>query len=185
MRILQALALFIITFSLHAQDQQWYPLHVLPYDNETGKLEASNVEVIKGVDKNTLFNRATKWFAETYVDSRSVLELSDRQAGLLLGDGFMQFDLRDYGSYISTVYRVKHNFKVEIKDHKVKLTLKVISFESESHTFIPSDWFNPKLLFRNNGKVREPYGKYREATLHEMRLTYFGLLKALRTQDDW
>ena len=49
------------------------------------------IEFDSEIDKSTLFNRTRLWLAEAFVDSKEVIELEDKEAGLLVGNGGMEY----------------------------------------------------------------------------------------------
>ena len=82
--------------------------------------DASLVEVIElsGVSKDEIFVRANSWMVDTFVKADSVVEYSDKQAGLIKGKYVT--DTTD-GAYLM---RVKSVITVEVKDGKARISLR-------------------------------------------------------------
>ena len=75
---------------------------------------------IPGVDANTIFDKTEMWFARTFVDSRSVLEVKNR-------DGKMMYGNIIYQSVESTV-------EIYVKDGVIKLqfsNMNVVNLQRE------------------------------------------------------
>ncbi|HNW89863.1 MAG TPA: DUF4468 domain-containing protein [Bacteroidales bacterium] len=49
--------------------------------------DRTEVVTIDSISKNALYSAAQSWFAESFKDSKNVLEISDKEAGKLFGKG--------------------------------------------------------------------------------------------------
>ena len=80
------LSLVILLSTLtFAQDEEML-FDVLPMNE--GRVTYSEVVAVEGIDKDKLFARASKWFAEAYKSAEDVIQFSDKEAGEIMGRGF-------------------------------------------------------------------------------------------------
>lgn len=99
--------------------------------NDAGRIEYQEVVELPGKTKDKLFTQARLWFAETFQDSKAVLEVDDREGGILVGTGWADTDIS--AKFWSTI-------KIEVKDGKYRYTIN--NFQTEAH---PSQHFpNPQ-----------------------------------------
>jgi len=77
------------------------------------------IEVTGG--KDTLFPKALQWLAQTYNDSKEVIEYEDEAVGKIIGRGSTQVMWRPGGRSMSTMI-ILYSIVIEIKDNKVRVT---------------------------------------------------------------
>ena len=86
---------------------------------DTALTYSNIVQVDSGLKANELYNRALTWIAENYKDSKSVLEVQDKEAGELIGKGALQYKGTYYlGSSIGGW--VNYELKILVKDGRYK-----------------------------------------------------------------
>lgn len=86
--------------------------------NNTPLVEYQEViEFDSELDKSTLFNRTRLWLAEAFVDSKEVIELEDKEAGLLVGNGGME-----YTYPLTPPMPGRFSLRIDIKDGKLRTT---------------------------------------------------------------
>ncbi len=115
-------------------EQPILPLWVQP-DNphgERGPLSWQRVVEVPG-SPDDLYTRARLWFAESFVDSDSVLEIEDKGERLLLGKGRVQFAntavLLGSGGLDGFV---RFTIRVETKDQRYRVTISNLVHEPSS-----------------------------------------------------
>lgn len=125
------LLVFVITFCNSCWGQKEAPL--LPIDSITGKITFMEVVYVdSSFKKNELFNTAMNWFARTYISSKEVIQLQDKEQGVIIGKGiipvyyqYMGINTQDgYMNYTISVYVKDGRYKYEITDffHEPHLT---------------------------------------------------------------
>lgn len=101
-----------------------------PYQyNDAGEVEYSEVIEISGASKNQLYNAARLWFSDAYSDSKEVLELDDREAGVLIGTGWGEVYTKVMGMAYSS--KMWSTVKIQVKDGRYKYSVSNIEIESE------------------------------------------------------
>lgn len=101
--------------------EEWWLIELPKNDNN--EVEIVSVIQVPGVDKNELYNRAKLWFVNTFKDARSVLELDDREGGILQGTGYYSMNSR-IGKLWSTT-------QIEIKEGRFRYTLKNLEIRTD------------------------------------------------------
>lgn len=82
-------------------------------------LEYSAVHQINGLSKDELFTKTQSWFAVTFVDSKSVLELQDKENGRIIGKGMTEF----YNAGIAQI-PTRFTMIIDFKDNKIRTQYK-------------------------------------------------------------
>ena len=80
------------------------------------------------LDQDKVFNFAIDWFAESFVDSKEVLELKDRERGKIIGKGVIPqcFSVGPPSAGFS-MFRCRVTIIIEIKENRVRTTYKDIT----------------------------------------------------------
>lgn len=79
----------------------------------------SDVVQVDSVRKDDLFIQAQKWFSEIYRDSKSVLQITDKEAGVLTGKANFYYE----GPYVGSALMnsvVTYTISVYVKDGRYK-----------------------------------------------------------------
>ncbi len=113
------LILALVTASNYVKGQDI----VLPSDS-TGKTIYTEVVPVDSTSKNELYLRAKEWFARSYNSSKSVIQIDDKEAGVISGKAFTKVFVTMMGvtkhagniHYSVTVYFKNNRYKYEIKD---------------------------------------------------------------------
>ncbi|MDO7885316.1 DUF4468 domain-containing protein [Hymenobacter cheonanensis] len=103
----------------YAAQAQTTPAGPLPVSAETHHITYTGVVEVPGATKDELYTRATEWFAKTYNNANSVLQMQDRAAGQLVGKPVLATTVRSLGSnYPAGI--VKYTISLYLKDGKYK-----------------------------------------------------------------
>jgi len=95
------------------------------FPEESGSIIYSGVVTVDSVKKDELYVRAKKWFVDTYNSAKNVLQMEDKEAGIIVGKGL--FDI-PYSLFIgSSIVSVSHTIKIYTKDGKYKYEVTDIS----------------------------------------------------------
>lgn len=84
--------------------------------NENGIIELTSVFDAPEKSKNDLYILLKSWIAEKYVSANKVIQVDDKEAGLIIVKGIFQYD-----DWIT--YSQHHMLKFQIKDNKFRVTL--------------------------------------------------------------
>ncbi|MGM0429758.1 MAG: DUF4468 domain-containing protein [Pseudomonadota bacterium] len=87
------------------------------------------------IDKSTLFNRTRLWLAESFVDSKEVIELEDKEAGLLVGNGGME-----YTYPLVPAMPGRFSLRIDIKDGKLRTTYNNFKIYHSGSQFSSGGW---------------------------------------------
>ena len=83
--------------------------------------ESMNIQrVIELQDQNkeALFTKSMEWFSTSFKSSKSVIDYSDIETGIIMGNGSM-----NYGGILTSTYEVLFSIKVDVKDNRSRITL--------------------------------------------------------------
>ena len=79
---------------------------------------------LQGMTKDVIFDRTLAWMAETFVSSKNVIELKDKENGKIIGKG-ATFFTRDPLKIVRNPCR--YTMIIDIKDNKIRITYKNLS----------------------------------------------------------
>ena len=94
-------------------------------------LDANNAftftEVLQapGMDANKIYDELQMWFTSTFVDSKSVIQTSERERGLIIARGFISGTGSSVGAFTSVGISITPTIKVQIKDERIRVTYSV------------------------------------------------------------
>ncbi len=72
------------------------------------------------LNKNEIFDRSLEWVAQTFNDSKAVIELKDKETGKIIGKGISSFIVNS--GLASVPIPCKFTLKLEAKDNKYRAT---------------------------------------------------------------
>lgn len=84
-----------------------------------------------GKTKDQLYVILNYWFTSTFNDANSVIQLNDKEAGCIIGKGYMAKVASHMGG--SNIYNVNLSpiIKVDIKDSKIRVTYTIQSYDAD------------------------------------------------------
>jgi hypothetical protein len=104
-----ALSLLVSTTSILAQPRE--------------ALGREEVVELSGVTSGELFLRARSWFADSFVDSKNVLEIADKEAGMLVGKGTSRYEPNVLGGSTGLRGHIRFVVKVLVKEGRYKYSI--------------------------------------------------------------
>lgn len=93
------------------------------------------IEFDSELDKSTLFNRTRLWLAEAFVDSKDVIELVDKDAGLLVGNGGMKYTFP-----LVPDMPGRFSLRIDIKDGKIRTTYSNFKLYTSGSQYSSGGW---------------------------------------------
>lgn len=94
--------------------------------NGTSKSEPlsfAEVVAVKDASTSELYTRAKLWFSTAFVDSKNVLEVQDKEAGVLAGKGSFSYEPNIFMSSSLIRGRVTFSISIIFKDGRYKYSL--------------------------------------------------------------
>ena len=96
-------------------------------DGEVMYTEVINVD--SAISKTELFNRAKVWFSTEYKSGKDVIQVEDKDAGMIVGKGIFKAPL-NFGFLVGTkIVNVSHTVKLLFKDGKYRYEITGLSGE--------------------------------------------------------
>lgn len=75
------------------------------------------------VGKNKIFETINEWFASTYTSANDVIQMADKEGGIIVGNGSMQVNFDRSVSYRCYDGYLKYKIMVYVKDNRYKIVL--------------------------------------------------------------
>lgn len=147
--VLTSLSVVIILSSsnLYCQDDDLYPKsinsinleEVLDYSflrNSQGQIEFTEIVEVPDLMKDEIYTRVRIWFSENFQSAEHVLDLDDRNSGVLIGTGYSDVYRELLGTRIAQKFY--YRIKVEIKDEKYRYSISNHYFENYATIHVPT-----------------------------------------------
>lgn len=74
------------------------------------------------VGKATIFASINDWFASSYNSAKDVIQMADKDAGIIIGNGSIEYNPKNLMLSCYTGY-IKYTIKVYVKDNRYKVVL--------------------------------------------------------------
>lgn len=134
--------IFLLSQTTYSQEKLY---DILPLEN--GNVIYTEVLKVKNIDKEELYNKAKKWIVLTYKSANNVIQLDDKEEGVIIGKGY--FDI----NYYSRNPKIEHTIQIETKNERFKYTISnFIYSDKQGSTFaietFPKRWAGEKKLYR-------------------------------------
>ena len=163
----------------------------LPVDPATNQIAYSEVVDVPGVSKADLYVRAGTWFSRTFRSAKSVLELQDKEAGKLIGNGSIPVTIKvpivgatDAGSVAATI-------TIQCKDGKYKYSFENLThsrpFGANTQQWVdggPLEQEKPKVGMMMRPSKRE-WSSIKESVDKDIKGMIDGLKKNMAKSDDF
>jgi hypothetical protein len=167
------LLIFVIFLGNSCWGQKEAPL--LPIDSVTGKI--TYMEIV-GVDSslktNELFNNAREWFAKTYISSNEVIQLEDKEQGVIIGKGIIPVYYKYMGNNTQDGY-MNYTISVYLKDGRYKYEL--TDFSHEPHLIGGNNYGSAEEMLNTN---KVGYQKILNNMLNQMNIKVNEVIKSLK-----
>ena len=167
--------LWILTFTAHAQEL----------------LEVDTVIPLPGVPKETAFMKASEWIASKYNSANDVVQLSDKESGIIICKGMFPHEYGKSMTYGNLWGNIYYTLITKFKDGKIRITLKDFVHETQ----LPNNMISVSLGPVNKGD-HPKWGKKKRVKMYwnDLKLscnTYsFNIIDGLHAfitnpGDDW
>jgi len=90
--------------------------------NAQENLKFEKVIQTDSISKSQLFVTINDWFASTYNSANDVIQMSDKEAGIIIGKGSIPYSKKGFAYQCYSGY-IKYTIKVYIKDNRFKVVL--------------------------------------------------------------
>lgn len=91
------------------------------------------VQVDSTITKTELFNRAKAWFVTEYKSANDVIQMEDKEAGVIMGKGFAEADYK--ANFMAVNYaNIYHTVKVYVKDGRYKYEITDLTGKFKAET---------------------------------------------------
>jgi len=146
-------------------------LIVLTSLNLSAQETLSFEKVIKtdSVGKKIIFATINDWFATTYNSSNDVIQMNDKDAGILIGKGLFEYNSNRHPFFSQYEYdgNIKYTIKIYVKDNRYKVVL--TDFEHLGDLTRPSYSFSIITTAEDSG-YKGPYQKFHNENWRDIKL---------------
>lgn len=104
-------------------------INVFPKD-ESGKIHVTKIKELPKTLQSDNYDKALLFFVNSFRSSNDVIEIKDKENGLIAGKGYHSFNVRS-GKYDFTI-NADFTIKVSVKDNKYMLEIYNIKFNKDT-----------------------------------------------------
>lgn len=98
--------------------------------DENGNISIVNVIECPGMSKDQIYIQANSWFVNTFNSGKSVIQLNDKDMGVILAKGNLPNIAQQIGFAISYNISADVIFRIDIKDAKARLIMTIQNYDS-------------------------------------------------------
>jgi hypothetical protein len=161
----------------------------MPIDPTTNLITYSEVIETPDVSKNELYLRANTWFTRTFKSAKAVLELQDKEAGKLIGNGQLPIFIKVPIVGITDAGTVSATITIMCKDGKYKYAVDNLRHE-RPYGANSQMWVNGGSLEQEKPKVgmigrpsKREWNDIKEGTDLDIKKLVTGLKSAMAKAD--
>ena len=180
--ILMLCLVLMMGINVNAQDVPWYaPIEL----NEDGMVELVVNYEIPGKSQAELYAATKVWFSERFANSKNVIEVDEKEAGIVSGNGNTSFVAIVGANGLSESETLHFTFKCQMKDGKYRLTIN--NFETYHEITGRS---SIKHIFLNNEiskseSLKDYQNRVKKAVLEVYNTIETTLSKKINEKDDF
>lgn len=155
----------------------------LPIDKETGKITYSGVVTVENADASQLFSRAQAYFVNTFVDSKSVIQMKDESSKTIIGKGNISMPER-----LWKTGWVNFTLTIQAKDGRYRYVVTDFSHDNSLSSSIGGALENEKPACGTFNMMMKHWNLYKEHTNSRVTLLIASLKKAMdvpSSKTDW
>jgi len=133
-----------------------------------GKVFYEEIDTLPNSLKADLYNRSRIWFVNTFNSAKAVLQMDDKEAGIVMGKGATGLDI---GNFISGTIKsyINYTINITVKDNKCRMQvfdIYVSDLNNNSYTpeyCLKYPKMNKKKLERIDNSVKDLIASYKAA----------------------
>jgi Domain of unknown function (DUF4468) with TBP-like fold len=163
----------------------------LPVDDK-GEVDFTEVVHVDSANKDKLYRIARAWFANTFTSANKVLEMDDKDAGMLIGKAYQDVYYKDL---IANKSKLWYTIKVYLKDNRYRYEITDMFIEDYPGRYninppkIPIETIVIKKLHKPNGELEKLAQQFKDETIrvgnslsNELKEA---ITKSSKSSDDW
>lgn len=189
---MRQIILFIIIFSYY----QSYSQLISEFSrDEKGDMLFTEIVTVDSSSKDELYLNASSFFANQFKSANHVIQLQDKQAGVLIGKGTGKI-YNDEDAVMTTVYNFNFTMRITVKDNRYKYEIYGISFFTQPALpyypngvqFSQHDMFDSTVYYKSNGKPKPRFEKSKNALIKSINDIVNSLnreMKVATKRDEW
>lgn len=123
--------------------------------DENGFVTYQRVIDFDGMSKLILFSKIENYFARFYKDANSVIQVSNKETGTIIGKGIYE-NIHTGSSMIYILVSVYHTLQVDCKDNKIRVSLSLTEYKQERRGGGSRSYFNYPIYDRYPISTKDP-----------------------------
>lgn len=128
--------------------------------DENNHIYYSEVIQVEGASQNDLYVRSKQFFAEAFKSANHVIQMDEKDAGIIMGKGSAKVYISNFGATSSFV--VNFSIKLQSKDGRFKYELYDFSHDGVGPL---EQWFYKSNYYKKNGNPKKIQEQVKTQTL--------------------
>jgi hypothetical protein len=158
-----------------------------PYGDDGG-IEFTQVVKIDSVSQNELYLRSKKAFSDLFKDSKAVLELDDKEMGIITGTGNVTVNGVTLG-FLATAFSATMWFdlSIEVKDGRYRITVKNIERDVPASQYSKGGRFAIEPGYRDYPDLNPDQKQFKEDLLRKIDNVFLSVIQLMsqKSKKDW
>lgn len=159
----------------------------LPINKETGKIIYTEVvSVDSSLNRGKLYNNAKEWFTKIYKSSKEVIQLDDKEKGIIIGKGIIPVYYQYLGTSTQDGY-INYTISVIVKDGRFKY--EITDFYHEPHLIGGNNYGTAEEMMNTNKlgyqKILNKMLFQMDTSINELILNLKTSIGKIDTSDSW
>lgn len=141
-----------ILITVNSKGQQQLPM-------KDGKVFYEETDTMPNTSKTDLYNKSRIWFVNTFNSAKAVLQMDDKEAGIVMGKGITTYDA---GNVLTGTMNnsINYTININIKDNKCRIQVYDIFVSNQNASYTPEyclkyPKMNKKKLEKIDDSVRD------------------------------
>jgi hypothetical protein len=121
-----------------------------PFPISEGKVKYEKIIEVPGATKEVLYGRTKAWALAFYNSQKDVLQLDDKEAGVIAYKGFFSQSYvspKMYGFNVPSTFQYWETIKIFLKDGKAKIVITDISVRQKVHASTAASTYGEEIQF--------------------------------------
>ena len=141
----------------------------------------SQVIEVPNTTKDILYDKLKQWMATAYKNFSKVVQLDDKNAGTMVGQANMSFQVKSFSMTCSTGY-VNYTIKLFVKDNKFKIEMSQMEHQARAGSVQACSlgFLTDSENYKDKGLTAGPYNKVWVQLKQDTKTYFDGLVENLQ-----
>jgi len=152
--------------------------------DDNGNITYTRIIEDLNLPKDKIYTRALEYFTYNYGDGSSVIQIEDKEKGLIIGKGVYK-NVHIGNSIIAYIFDTWHILRIDVKENRARIMLTLTNYDFTVSGGDTPDSTRKEVISQNypinpKGRIRNQFGKAFYASHKKAQLTLLAIEKTLK-----